>query len=32
MTERYDTKSNVKLNVFQSYLEASYMCSHTEEL
>ena len=32
MAERYDTKPNVKLGVFQPQLEASYMSSHTEEL
>ena len=32
ISERYDTKSNVKLGGFQSQLQASYMSSHTEEL
>ena len=30
--ERYDTKSNVKLDGFQSQLQASYVSSSTEEL
>ena len=32
MTERYDTKSNVKLGGFQSQLEASYVPSNIKEL
>ena len=32
MAERYDSKSNVKLGVFRSQLQASYMSSHIEEL
>ena len=32
LAEGYDTKSNVKLGVFQSQLQASFVCSHTEEL
>ena len=29
---RYDTKSNVKLDGFQSQLQAFYVSRHTEEL
>ena len=32
MAERYDSKSNVQLGVFQSQLEASFIDNHTEEL
>ena len=32
LTKRFDTKSNVKLDRFQSQLHTSYMSSHTEEL
>ena len=32
LAEWYDTKSNVKLGVFRSQLQASYASSHTEEL
>ena len=32
VTERYDTKSNVKLGGFQSQLEASYVSTHAEVL
>ena len=32
LAERSDTKSNVKLDGFRSQLQASYVCSHTEEL
>ena len=32
LAERYDTKSNVKLGGFWSQLQASSVCSHTEEL
>ena len=32
MTERYDTKSNVKLGGCQSQLETSYVSLQTEEL
>ena len=32
LAERYDTKSNVKIDGFRSQLQASYMSSHTEEL
>ena len=32
LAERYDTKSNVKLGVFRSQLQTSYMSSNTEEL
>ena len=31
MAERCDTKSNIKLDGFQSQLEVSYMSSLTEE-
>ena len=31
LTERSDTKSNVKLDGFQSQLQESYVSSHTEE-
>ena len=32
LTERSDTRSNVKLGGFRSQLQASYVSSHTEEL
>ena len=32
MAARYDTKSNVKLAVFQSQLGASCISSHTDDL
>ena len=32
LSERSDTKSNVKLGGFRSQLQASYMSNHTEEL
>ena len=32
LAERYDTKSNVKLCWFRPQLQASYVCSPTEEL
>ena len=32
LTERYDTKSNVKLGRFWSQLQESYVSSHSEEL
>ena len=32
LAERYDTKSNVKLGVFRSQLQASYGSSYTKEL
>ena len=32
LAEQYDTKSNVKLDMFRSQLQASYVSSHTEEL
>ena len=32
LTERYDTKSNIKLGRFQSQIQAPYVSSHTEEL
>ena len=32
LAERSNTKSNVKLGVFRSQLQASYVSSHTEEL
>ena len=31
LTERSYTKSNVKLDGFRSWLQASYVSSHTEE-
>ena len=32
LAERYDTKSNIKLDGFRSQLQASNVSSHTEEL
>ena len=32
LAERSDTKSTVKVGGFRSYFQASYVCSHTEEL
>ena len=32
ISERYDTKSNVKLGGFRSQLQAPYVSRHTEEL
>ena len=32
ISERSDTKPNVKLDGFRSQLQASYVSSHTEEL
>ena len=32
LAEQFDTKSNVKLDVFRSQLQASYVSSRTEEL
>ena len=31
LAERSDTKSNVKLDGFRSWLQSSYVSSHTEE-